>query len=101
MKFETDGHTKTFNIEEIHPGMVVRRYTSEHVLESFSDCIVLGVGKHQVKLARPYARASGTNTCCPTPLVWAEVFDVSVNSFVRHYEVVLLASGNIHQTSEE
>ena len=94
--FASDGHTRFVTPADIVQGTVVRRYADDGALDSFSDCVIVGVvekdGETIVELGRPYLYArkgEGLNQ----PLMGYERFTVFAKRLVEKYSVVLLSTG--------
>ena len=81
------------SIDDLKPGTVIRRAYEDGSHSAFSDTVVLGRGydtfkgeyTDDIKLARPYLYASGTETICQTPLTGVEQYSVSYKSIVACY----------------
>lgn len=84
--------------DELVAGCIVRRTNPDGTIEPFSDSIILGIGSHEgevsYKLARPYGYASGTETCCQTPLVWAETYEVYFSLLQETHVIVCDSNDN-------
>ena len=90
------GSRKIESVSELVPGVVIRHYFDDGSSEPFSDAIVLKVEKGCITFVRPYVYASGTNTMCPTPMMWAEtVKEVPFSSLVIRYRLVVSPRGNV------
>lgn len=86
-----DGSTRTITeVDELLPGMVVRRFNDDGTLQPFSDEVIVRIiNVLNIRLARPYLYASESGS----PLMWAEVYDVSFHSLSQHYQLVLDSRG--------
>lgn len=80
--------------DQLVAGCIVRRTNPDGTIEPFSDAIILGRGRcseeknPSYKIARPYGYATGTETCCQTPLVWAETYEAYFNSLKSTHVIV-------------
>lgn len=95
-----DGMTKKIeSFEELIPGSIIRAVNSDGTIAPFSDTLVLGKGRlseeknPSFKLARPYGYATMTETCCPTPMVWAETYEAYFSVLKETHMLVLKSTG--------
>jgi hypothetical protein len=87
-----DGFTQPIKEAEIDLGVVVRPYDRDGAQSPFSDAIILGTTPDgSIRVARPYAFPGIVNL--DTPMMWAEIYEIPLVSFLANYHVVLLASG--------
>ena len=109
MLYPPDGQTRPLTVDDIRPGHVIRMTQSDGSFPPFSDTVILGIarpphddlgqglaGHDEIKLARPFLYASGTETCCPSSLTGVEEYKATVDSLLGRYVLVLTGSGKPH-----